>query len=127
MHFSGYWFLDAPDDSKTKKWEPPAALLAFLERAHTTGKKVVYIGFGSIVVSDPEGLTRTISEGVERAGVMAIVSKGWSDRLASKTESAASKHEREAQDAKEKAMMPESIYTIDAMCVGGITLAELTR
>ena len=29
-------------------------------------------------------------------------------------------------NATEKAMMPESIYTIDAMCVGA-SLAELTR
>lgn len=45
---SGYWFLDDPDDSSSKKWEPPAGLLEFIDKAHSHGKKVVYIGFGSI-------------------------------------------------------------------------------
>lgn len=46
---------------------------------------------------------------------MAIVSKGWSDRLATKADTTAAKHEREVQDAKERAMMPDSIFTIDAI------------
>jgi UDP:flavonoid glycosyltransferase YjiC (YdhE family) len=33
------------------------------------------------VVSDPDGLTRTILEAVAQADVHAIVSKGWSDRF----------------------------------------------
>jgi UDP:flavonoid glycosyltransferase YjiC (YdhE family) len=37
----------------------------------------VFIGFGSIVVDDPNGLTNVILRAVEKAGVRAIVSKGW--------------------------------------------------
>ena len=37
-------------------------------------------GFGSIVVSDPEEMTRCVVEAVEESGVCAILSKGWSDR-----------------------------------------------
>ena len=41
----------------------------------------MYVGFGSIVVSDPRGMTRTVVEAIVQSGVYAILSKGWSDRL----------------------------------------------
>lgn len=37
-------------------------------------------GFGSIVVSDPEEMTRCVVEAVVQSDVYAILSKGWSDR-----------------------------------------------
>ena len=37
----------------------------------------MYIGFGSIVVDDPTGMTKLIFEAVKLAGVRALVSKGW--------------------------------------------------
>jgi UDP:flavonoid glycosyltransferase YjiC (YdhE family) len=46
---------------------------------------VVYIGFGSIVVSDPRAMTRCVIDAVVQSGVHAILSKGWSDRLQAKT------------------------------------------
>ncbi|GJJ09558.1 hypothetical protein Clacol_003781 [Clathrus columnatus] len=79
----GYWFLDDADVS-ANKWIPPPELLRFIEKARTLGKKLVYVGFGSIVVSDPEGMTRCVVEAIETSGVHAILSKGWSDRLSSK-------------------------------------------
>ena len=81
---SGYWFLDDPDNSTTKKWTPPPDLISFIDSAHALGKKVVYIGFGSIVVSDPESMTRCVVEAIQQSGVYAILSKGWSDRLSTK-------------------------------------------
>ena len=84
MTMPGYWFLDAPDDSATKKWTPPEDLVSFIDSAHALGKKVVYIGFGSIVVSDPEAMTRAVVESIQLSGVYAILSKGWSDRLSTK-------------------------------------------
>lgn len=45
---------------------------------------MVYIGFGSIVVSDPDAMTRCVVEAIKRSGVYAILSKGWSDRLQAK-------------------------------------------
>lgn len=39
----------------------------------------MYIGFGSIVVEDPQKLINTVLAAVEKAGVRAIVSKGWSE------------------------------------------------
>ena len=76
IRVTGYWFLDEASD-----WSPPNALIDFIERARADEKKVVYIGFGSIVVSDPAALTKTVVESVLRADVRCILSKGWSDRL----------------------------------------------
>lgn len=41
------------------------------------GPPPVYIGFGSIVVDDPDAMTKMIFEAVKKAGVRALVSKGW--------------------------------------------------
>jgi sterol 3beta-glucosyltransferase len=41
------------------------------------GPPPVYIGFGSIVVEKPDDLTKLIFGAVKRAGVRALVSKGW--------------------------------------------------
>lgn len=79
----GYWFLNDADVSATK-WTPPPLLLQFIGDAHKKNVKVVYIGFGSIVVQDPKAMTRCIVESVIRSGVHAILSKGWSDRLQAK-------------------------------------------
>lgn len=76
IRITGYWFLSEGSD-----WTPPQELLDFIARARADGKKIVYIGFGSIVVSDPAGLTKTVVESVKKADVRCILSKGWSDRL----------------------------------------------
>lgn len=78
--FVGYWFLNDADVS-SKKWEPPQDLLDFMNEARNAGKKVVYIGFGSIVVPDPKAMTRCVIDAIVQSGVYAILSKGWSDRL----------------------------------------------
>lgn len=79
IRVTGYWFLD--DGSN---WTPPEELLDFIRRARQDRKKLVYVGFGSIVVSDPAALTKTVIESVLKADVRCILSKGWSDRLGSK-------------------------------------------
>ncbi|KAL4926840.1 UDP-glucose:sterol glycosyltransferase [Aspergillus undulatus] len=76
VRITGYWFLDEGSD-----WNPPKELADFMQRARRDGKKLVYIGFGSIVVQDPAAMTRTVVESVQRADVRCILSKGWSDRL----------------------------------------------
>ncbi|KAK4239071.1 glycosyltransferase [Achaetomium macrosporum] len=65
---SGFYFLNLESS-----YTPEPDLAAFL----AAGPPPVYIGFGSIVVDDPDALTRTIFDAVLRAGVRAIVSKGW--------------------------------------------------
>ena len=81
IHVTGFWFLDNPDNSSSKKWEPPADLVAFIRRARERKRKLVYIGWGSIVVPDAEAMTRCVLQAVQKSGVCAILSKGWSDRL----------------------------------------------
>ncbi|KAL8870887.1 MAG: hypothetical protein Q9174_003173, partial [Haloplaca sp. 1 TL-2023] len=76
IRVTGYWFLDEASD-----WAPSKELADFITRARSEGKKLVYIGFGSIVVSDPAALTKTVVESVLKADVRCILSKGWSDRL----------------------------------------------
>lgn len=39
----------------------------------------IYIGFGSIVIDDPEGMTSILLEAIERTGVRALISRGWSN------------------------------------------------
>ena len=76
VRVTGYWFLD-----EAQQWTPPAELTDFIRKAREDKKKLVYIGFGSIVVSDPAALTKTVVDSVLKADVRCILSKGWSDRL----------------------------------------------
>lgn len=80
IRVTGYWFLD-----EGSAFKPPKELTDFISKARADGKKIVYIGFGSIVVSDPAALTKTVVESVLKADVRCILSKGWSDRLADKS------------------------------------------
>lgn len=95
---TGYWFLDEGNG----KFEPPQDLVQFISKAKRKGKKLVYIGFGSIIVSDSSELTRAIIESVQKADVYCILSKGWSDR------GSASKNEAEIP-------IPEEIYMIKSI------------
>ncbi|KAG6814047.1 hypothetical protein H0H92_003897 [Tricholoma furcatifolium] len=104
IRVTGYWFLDDADVS-AKKWTPPPDLVEFIDSAHNAGKKVVYIGFGSIVVSDPKTMTQCVVEAVVRSGVYAILSKGWSDRLHVKTSDASEPEEP----------LPKQIYPITSI------------
>ena len=79
IRVTGNWFLDEAFD-----WTPPRELTGFIRQARIDNKKIVYIGFGSIVVSDPAALTKTVVESVLKADVRCILSKGWSDRLGNK-------------------------------------------
>lgn len=65
----GFFFRDAP------KYDPQDGIRHFLD----SGPPPVYIGFGSIVLHDPERITAAILEAVEMLGIRAIVSRGWSN------------------------------------------------
>ncbi|KAF3918122.1 hypothetical protein ABW21_db0209590 [Orbilia brochopaga] len=68
IKISGFYFLDLANN-----YTPPEDLAAFLD----AGPPPVYIGFGSIVVDDPNALTAMIFEAIKLTGVRALVSKGW--------------------------------------------------
>ncbi|KAI5865792.1 glycosyltransferase family 1 protein [Durotheca rogersii] len=68
IDIAGFYFLNL-----ASSYTPEPELAAFL----AAGPPPVYIGFGSIVVDDPNELTRTIFDAVAETGVRALVSKGW--------------------------------------------------
>lgn len=68
VDISGFFFLDLASN-----YNPDPELSHFLQN----GPPPVYIGFGSIVVDDPDGMTKMIFEAVKAAGIRALVSKGW--------------------------------------------------
>jgi len=70
IKISGFFFLPLASD-----YRPDPALQAFLDE----GGPIVYFGFGSIVIDEPDKLTAMIFEAVKRTGVRAIISKGWAD------------------------------------------------
>jgi len=68
INITGFVFLDLASNFK-----PPQDLTDFME----AGDPPVYIGFGSIVLDDPDAFTKLIFEAVKLSGVRALVSKGW--------------------------------------------------
>ncbi|KAI0269895.1 hypothetical protein BC834DRAFT_967621 [Gloeopeniophorella convolvens] len=93
---SGYWFLDNPELG----WTPPPTLVAWMAKARADGKPIVYIGFGSITVPNPKLITERIIRGVLKSGVRAIISKGWSARMAK-------------GGAEDEVVFPEECYSLD--------------
>ncbi|KAF7980122.1 hypothetical protein HWV62_39545 [Athelia sp. TMB] len=79
---SGYWFLDNPD----LNWTPPPTLIEWMANAKKDGKPIVYIGFGSITVPNPNEVTQTLVKAVLKSDVRAIISKGWSARMSKKSD-----------------------------------------
>ncbi|KAL9595222.1 MAG: hypothetical protein Q9179_005061 [Wetmoreana sp. 5 TL-2023] len=68
ISISGFYFL-----ALASQFTPDPELASFLE----AGPPPVYIGFGSIVVDEPNAMTRLIFEAVKKSGQRALVSKGW--------------------------------------------------
>jgi UDP:flavonoid glycosyltransferase YjiC (YdhE family) len=65
----GFFFRDAP------QYNPPADLDGFLK----SGSQPIYIGFGSIVIDDPERITEMILAALKATGTRAVISRGWSN------------------------------------------------
>ncbi|WPH01443.1 UDP-Glycosyltransferase/glycogen phosphorylase [Acrodontium crateriforme] len=68
ISIAGFTFLEMSDGYKPNK---------DLEDFLNAGEPPVYIGFGSIVVDDPNAFTDLIFEATKRAGVRALINKGW--------------------------------------------------
>ncbi|KAL8713427.1 MAG: hypothetical protein Q9220_002626 [cf. Caloplaca sp. 1 TL-2023] len=68
ISISGFYFL-----SLASQFVPDPELALFLG----AGPPPVYIGFGSIVVDDPNAMTAMIFDAVRKSGQRALVSKGW--------------------------------------------------
>ncbi|KAI7302173.1 UDP-Glycosyltransferase/glycogen phosphorylase [Hortaea werneckii] len=68
IDIAGFVFLEMANN-----FQPPKELTDFLE----AGDMPIYIGFGSIVVDDPDAFTNMIFDATKKAGVRALVNKGW--------------------------------------------------
>ncbi|KAI0385585.1 putative glucosyl/glucuronosyl transferase [Hypomontagnella monticulosa] len=68
ISISGFYFLNLASD-----YSPAPALQAFLD----AGPPPVYIGFGSIVLDDPNAMTELIFDAVKKTGQRVLLSKGW--------------------------------------------------
>ncbi|KAJ3486781.1 hypothetical protein NLG97_g6546 [Lecanicillium saksenae] len=66
---TGFIFREPPD------YTPPSDLETFL----SSGPPPIYIGFGSIVIDNPQRMISIILEAVQATGVRAVISKGWSN------------------------------------------------
>ncbi|XP_024541691.1 sterol 3-beta-glucosyltransferase UGT80A2 isoform X1 [Selaginella moellendorffii] len=64
----GFCFLDLARD-----YEPHAELSKWLQ----AGAKPIYVGFGSLPVQDPKGMTSIIVKALEETGQRGIISRGW--------------------------------------------------
>ncbi|KAI1393363.1 UDP-glucose,sterol transferase [Hypoxylon trugodes] len=65
----GFFFRKPPS------YTPPEDLEKFLN----SGPMPIYIGFGSIVVDDPDRILTIVLKAVQTLGIRAIISKGWSE------------------------------------------------
>ena len=68
VEVTGYWFLDRATD-----WIPPPSLQRFIE----SGSPPVYVGFGSMKLSDPGATLRAVLEAVAQNHARAVVGVGW--------------------------------------------------
>ncbi|KAF4497109.1 sterol glucosyltransferase [Fusarium agapanthi] len=64
----GFFMRDEP------QYSPPDDLARFL----AAGPAPIYVGFGSIVLENPQRITQTILDACRAAGVRVIISRGWS-------------------------------------------------
>ncbi|MEV0532967.1 glycosyltransferase [Kitasatospora sp. NPDC050463] len=69
LDVAGYWWPH-PDPG----WRPPERLVDFL----AAGPPPVFVGFGSLVVPDPEALSATVLAALRAARVRAVLQAGWS-------------------------------------------------
>jgi UDP:flavonoid glycosyltransferase YjiC (YdhE family) len=68
ISISGFYFLNLASN-----YVPAHDLQAFLD----AGPPPVYIGFGSIVLDDPNAMTELIFEATKKTGQRVLLSKGW--------------------------------------------------
>jgi sterol 3beta-glucosyltransferase len=64
----GFCFLNLASNYK-----PPEALERFLN----AGPPPIYIGFGSLPVEDPKGMTKVIVDALNKTGQRGIIGRGW--------------------------------------------------
>ena len=96
----GYWFLDNPHPN----WEPSKELVNFLS---IEPKKIIYIGFGSIVVPDPKAFGQVLIDAVKISGIRCIIAKGWIDRIPKKEKK--KEKDKDQDDLTDKVLFLDSV------------------
>lgn len=96
IRVTGYWFLD-----EATAWKPSQDLVDFIDKARNDNVKLVYVGFGSVPVSDTKFLTQQIVEAVLKADVRCILAKGWSDAF-----------DPDKNNPDQQYKFPDAIYSI---------------
>ncbi|OAV89337.1 hypothetical protein PTTG_28716 [Puccinia triticina 1-1 BBBD Race 1] len=74
VQVTGYWYVK-PEEREANAEE--VRIQKAIEKAKEKHKKIVYIGFGSIIVPDPKEMTDAIIGAVQDSNVFAIISGGW--------------------------------------------------
>jgi sterol 3beta-glucosyltransferase len=111
IRVTGYWFLDEGASDYT----PSPELAEFIAAARRDGKKLVYVGFGSILVPDPVKMTQDVIDAVLKADVRCILSKGWSDRMPTKKEKEQEKDIKVwSTEKKPEPQLPPEIFQIQS-------------
>ncbi|KAF6260083.1 hypothetical protein COO60DRAFT_931819 [Scenedesmus sp. NREL 46B-D3] len=90
-------FLSLNDAAASSSWQPPEELLQFLG----AGAPPIYVGFGSMVVQDPQQLVCMVRQAAAAlpAGQRVILCTGWSGTAAAAAADAASGAAAAAADA----------------------------
>jgi len=68
VQVTGFWFLDRPID-----WQPPDDLVRFLD----AGAAPVYLGFGSMGLTDPAATAALLVAAIRSVGCRAVIAAGW--------------------------------------------------
>ncbi|OAV90017.1 hypothetical protein PTTG_05137, partial [Puccinia triticina 1-1 BBBD Race 1] len=108
---TGYWFLNSQENATSEKYPEnsiPEDLRKVIHQVKESRRKIVYIGFGSVIVPDPEGMMNAIIEAVKEANVFAIVSGGWTAQHADRI------HESSAMRAYIHQHL-DSMYYVDSV------------
>jgi len=102
-----------PSTSKTpmspmieSSFQPPPELMRFLD-----GDAPVFVGFGSMVVKDLEGLISLFLEGAALAGVRIIVQVGWSEITPERFLELALQAQLKASIVRETEAMNDNLYS----------------
>ncbi|KAA1116270.1 hypothetical protein PGT21_007282 [Puccinia graminis f. sp. tritici] len=108
---TGYWFLDSQENTSSEKYPEnsiPEDLKKVIHQVKESGRKIVYIGFGSVIVPDPEKIMNAIIGAVKESNVFAIVSGGWTAQQAERI------HESSAMRAYINQHL-DSMYYVDSI------------
>lgn len=112
---TGYWFMN---EHRTVEAEReidasiPVGLKNAIANAKAQKKKIVYIGFGSVIVPNPEKMTDAVLGAVEESNVFAIISGGWTAEQAQEAKKAGQAMELMKQRI---AQQPASMYYVDSV------------